>query len=53
MTITYLLAYFFTPAIFRFDIPIVNISFSKLVEIVWPCKFIFIKMKINVYSIFC
>ncbi|CAF3372394.1 unnamed protein product [Rotaria sp. Silwood1] len=36
MTITYLLAYIFTPTVFRFDIPIINVSFAKFVEYVWP-----------------
>jgi len=35
MTITYLVAYFFTPTIFQFDIPILNITFAKFVEITW------------------
>lgn len=39
MTLTYLLAYFFTPSFFRFDVPILNISFLRLVEYAWPCKF--------------
>lgn len=39
MTFTYLLAYFFTPDVLRFDLPILNITFLKLVEILWPCKF--------------
>jgi len=53
MTITYLLAYFCTPAVFRFDIPILNISFARFAEFVWPCKFVFsfIKIKFNVYSV--
>ncbi|CAF4744851.1 unnamed protein product [Rotaria socialis] len=36
MTITYLLAYIFTPTVFRFDIPILNVPFSKLILFVWP-----------------
>jgi hypothetical protein len=38
MTITYLFAYFFTPAVFRFDMPILNISFARFVEYMWPCE---------------
>ena len=39
MTITYLLAYFFTPAIFRFDVPLLNVPFTRVVEYVWPCEY--------------
>ena len=39
MTLSYLLAYFFTPSVLRFNLPIVNITFLKLVEYLWPCKF--------------
>ena len=39
MTIAYLLAYFFTPNFFRFDLPIVNIPFMRVVEYAWPSKF--------------
>lgn len=40
MTITYLVAYFFTPTIFQFDIPILNITFAKFVEITWIRMFL-------------
>ncbi|CAF1109930.1 unnamed protein product [Adineta ricciae] len=36
MTITYILAYFFTPAVFHFDVPIINIPFARCVKIIWP-----------------
>ncbi|CAF4265146.1 unnamed protein product, partial [Adineta steineri] len=36
MTITYLLAYFFTPGVFSFDIPIINVPFARCVEFIWP-----------------
>ena len=38
MTIAYLLAYFFTPDFFRFDLPIVNLPFMRVVEYAWPSK---------------
>lgn len=40
MTFTYLLAYFFSPNLFRFHVPILNITFLRVVEYAWPCKFI-------------
>ncbi|UJR30409.1 hypothetical protein I4U23_017944 [Adineta vaga] len=36
MTITYLLAYFFTPNVFHFTVPILNISFIRIAEYAWP-----------------
>jgi len=36
MTITYLVAYFFTPSIFRVDFPFLNVPLTRLVEVVWP-----------------
>jgi len=36
MTITYLLAYLFTPNVFRFIVPIINIPFVRFVEYSWP-----------------
>lgn len=38
MTITYLFAYFFTPAVFHFHIPIIGITFAKFIEFVWSRK---------------
>ena len=42
MTVSYLVAYFFTPTAFRFDIPILNITFAQLVEIAWICTQFFL-----------
>ena len=39
MTLTYLIAYFFTPAIVRFNLPILNVPFMRIVEYIWPCEF--------------
>lgn len=36
MTITYVLAYLFTPNVFRFIVPIINIPFVRVVEYAWP-----------------
>jgi hypothetical protein len=51
MTITYLFAYFFTPAVFHFDIPILNVPFARFAEVLWACKF-FINIKLDIYLIF-
>jgi hypothetical protein len=40
MTVTYLLAYFFTPYALRFNVPILNVSLIKVVEYAWPGKFV-------------
>jgi hypothetical protein len=40
MTVAYLLAYFFTPYALRFYVPIINLSFVRLVEYAWPRKFV-------------
>ena len=39
MTLTYLLAFFYTPAVFRFQIPILGIQFMTLVKYGWSCEF--------------
>ncbi|CAF2474109.1 unnamed protein product [Rotaria sp. Silwood2] len=38
MTVVYLLAFFFTPNIFRFDVPILNVPFARVAKYGWPCK---------------
>lgn len=56
MTITYLIAYFFTPTIFQFDIPILNITFAKFVEITWirMCYIICLNtIRTEFFSSFC
>ena len=51
MTITYLFAYFFTPAVFHFDVPILNITFAKFMVFTWPCE-LFTGIQIDVYFVF-
>jgi ethanolaminephosphotransferase len=36
MTITYLLTCFYTPIIFRFNVPILNVMFIRVLEYAWP-----------------
>jgi hypothetical protein len=43
MTVTYLLAYFFTPNVFHVDFPILNVPFARVAEYLWPGKFVEIR----------
>ncbi|CAF1291344.1 unnamed protein product [Adineta steineri] len=36
MTLTYLIAYAFSPSVFHFTIPIINVTFIQIVKYAWP-----------------
>ncbi|CAF1495792.1 unnamed protein product [Adineta ricciae] len=52
MTVTYLLAYFFTPNAFRFTVPILNVSFIRVVEYAWPICGVLSSIPISIAHIF-
>ncbi|CAF3337005.1 unnamed protein product [Rotaria socialis] len=52
MTATYLLAFFFTPAIFRFDVPIINVSFARVAQYVWPLAGLLTSIPISIVHIY-
>jgi hypothetical protein len=44
MTVTYLLAYFYTPHVFQFNVPVIDVPFIIVIKYVWPSKFVEIRL---------
>ncbi|CAF1104853.1 unnamed protein product [Didymodactylos carnosus] len=51
MTLTYLVAFFFSPSIFCWRVPIINVAFAHVAQVIWPCFALGTSLPISVINI--